>query len=363
MPLNRMLPYLDGRCRPESRSGRLLLGGLAMAGRFYGVVQRWRAEGYRSGRLVSYQAPCRVVSVGNLTVGGTGKTPMVMWLVGRLLASGRRVAVVSRGYRQRAKGPVTVVSDLTGVRLMPPMAADEAVLLAQALPGVPVLTGPDRILCIRVAVERFASEVVVLDDGFQHLQVRRDLDLVLADARHPLGNGQLIPGGVLREPPSALSRCGAVILTRAGDLPAACETRRRMAALFAGKPVLLADHKATAWREVATGICFPTDLWAGKPIFAFCGLARPETFRETLVALGVILAGFRPFPDHHPFSTEDFQELDRAAEKAGAAVLVCTSKDAVKVEERKGGLPLFVLEVEMVFLENPTWIQKQLELL
>ncbi len=361
--VNRFLPYLDGRKEPGTAPGRLLLSLLGGLGRLYGGIQTLRARGYRHGLLKTHAVPRPVIAVGNLTVGGTGKTPLVLWLARTLLARGRRPAIVSRGYGQRAKGPVTVVADRHGLRLNPPMAADEAVMLARNLPGVPVLTGAKRILPIRAAVERFDADIILLDDAFQHLAVKRDLNLLLLDCQHPFGNGRLLPGGILREPASALARCDAIVLTRAHHADRLAAAQRQLTALAPDKPLFSAEHRPGPWRSLTSADPLPATFPGATPLFAFSGIARPEAFQETLAELNINLAGFESFADHHPFTSADLQRLNTLARAAGAAALLCTEKDAVKIQPPAQGLPIHFLGLELHFSKNPGWLLDKMGLL
>ncbi|MBF0190032.1 MAG: tetraacyldisaccharide 4'-kinase [Magnetococcales bacterium] len=361
--MQRLLPWLTGAQPPESPTARLLLSGLAGVGALLGGVQLLKARLHRHHHLSSLRAPCPVISVGNLTVGGTGKTPMVCWLAQHLSATGRRIAVVSRGYRQHSRSRVTVVADPEGIRLAPPMAADEAVLLAHALPGVAILTGADRPALIRHALEQFGCNLILMDDGFHRLDVDRDLDLVLLDARRPFGNGRVLPGGILREFPSALHRCDGIILTRADDPDATRATLNALTHRFPDKPLLTAIHRPSAWIPIhPDGPARPLDALTG-PVLAFCGIGTPEGFQRALHALPVRLTGFHPFPDHHPFTPDTLRHLSALAQSSGAHALVCTEKDAVKLNRAALSLPLFALRVTMELQHNRSWLEQRLAFL
>ncbi|MBF0270804.1 MAG: tetraacyldisaccharide 4'-kinase [Magnetococcales bacterium] len=358
--MQRLLPWLSGEQQPDSPAARLLLAGLGGAGTLLGEFQRLKARLHRERRLASLRAPCPVISVGNLTVGGTGKTPMVCWLARHLIPTGRRIAVVSRGYRQHSRDPVTVVADPEGIRLAPPMAADEAVLLAHALPGVAILTGADRPALIRHALERFGCDLILMDDGFHRLDVQRDLDLVLLDARRPFGNGRVLPGGILREFPSALHRCDGIILTRADDPDATQATLDTLTHRFPDKPLLTAIHRPAAWIPIhPDGSPLPLHGLTG-PVLAFCGIAAPEGFRRALSALPLQVTAFHPFPDHHPFSPDTLRHLIAQARASGAQALVCTEKDAVKLTHAPFPLPLLALRVDMELQHNRSWLEQRL---
>ncbi|MBF0627884.1 MAG: tetraacyldisaccharide 4'-kinase [Magnetococcales bacterium] len=358
--MQRLLPWLDGSRAADTPAMKLLLALLGGVGAALGGLQWLKAKRHELGICRAYRAPCPVISVGNLTVGGTGKTPMVLWIARRLQAAGHRVAVVSRGYRQESRARVTVVADPDGVRLAPPEAADEAVLIARSLPGVTVLTGADRPALIRHAVEALQCDRIVMDDGFHRLDVARDLDLVLVDARRPFGNGRLLPGGILREFPAALSRCDALILTRADDPISTGKSLERLGRLFPGQPLLTAIHAPTAWIPIhPPGPPLPLDALRGQAAYAFCGLAAPEGFQRTLAALPLALTGFHPFPDHHPFTSAELERLQKEAQKGGADCLVCTEKDAVKVHASPA-IPLFALRVEMQVEQGRGWLEREM---
>jgi tetraacyldisaccharide 4'-kinase len=318
-------------------------------GPLYGGLMRLRATAYRRGWLPSLRLPVPVISIGNLTMGGTGKTPMVIQVVRELQAMGRQPVVVSRGYGGEAREPINLVSDGERIRLDAASAGDEPRLLAESLPGVPVVTGVRRVLAAQYAVEQLGAEVIVLDDGFQHLALRRDLDLVLFKGPDFLGNGRLFPGGDLREPLAALARASAFVLVATEDNQDSSgggEFRDYLDSVFPGRPVISAAYRP--------GFLLPVNARAlaqGDKVgsfFAFCGLARPESFRGALAGLPGVPSGFQAFPDHHPYGAADLAELVSQAGRQGAGTLVTTAKDLVKLRHLDCPLPLYVLPVELV---------------
>lgn len=382
-------PFLEGHSQPTTKIGQTALRILGSVGYLHGALQRLRAEMYRRDIFKSYRPPCPVISVGNISAGGTGKTPMVLWLAQQLLAMQHPrygetgpLAIVSRGYGvpscpsgTRPSGQygtrqagVTIVADPNGLRLASPQAADEAVLLAQNLPGVVVLTGPDRVVLIRFAVEQYGAKCILMDDGFQHMRVQRDLDLVLVDAQHPFGNGYLLPGGILREQPAALQRCDAIIITRASDAATMQKTKALLHKTAPGKPILHADHQPKALIGLGTNQQLALSSLKQIPVLAFCGIARPDSFARLLATINTNSRGLHIFPDHSPFSRQDLAMLIDKARAVQAQALVCTEKDAVKIAKEwltseLGEMPLFYLCMELVFPENPTWITNQLAFL
>jgi tetraacyldisaccharide 4'-kinase len=291
---------------------------------------------YDRGPLRQEKLPCPVVSVGNLTVGGTGKTPTVILLAAMLREKGRRPAVLSRGYGGSAKSPVSIVSDgnriLTGWR----QSGDEPVLIAGAVPGVPVLTGPRRILTGRVAVERFGADILILDDAFQHRALFRDLDIVMLDAARPFGNGYLLPRGPLREPQEALHRAHLLIRTGTGDTE-----REKSPQGIPSLPVFRGLHQPREFVEAATGRALPLTELRGVKVCAFAGIGSPEAFRQSLTSLGAEVVAFRAFPDHHPYTLPDLEALRHQAGESGVGRIVTTEKDGIRL----GDFPDFLAEI------------------
>lgn len=322
---------------------------LRAAAGLYGLAVRARRRAYGLGLLPSGRPPVPVISVGNISIGGSGKTPCVASIVELLRAEGLRPAVVSRGYRGLKKG-ISVVSDGSRLLLEPPQAADEAAMLARKLPGVPVLTGTRRVEVVRAAVEDFGAQVVVLDDGFQHLACRRDLDIVLVDSTKPPSQDGLLPLGRLREPPSALSRAHLVVATKSSgpeDMVAVGQW------VWGRVPVVRAKHVPVGWRNFSSGESLPLEERPKERAVAFCALADPGSFRRTLGEMGVGLAGFASYRDHHLYRSSDRAFLTTWAERLGAGWFVTTEKDAARLGPLKDlSLPLYVLEIEFRIVEG-----------
>ena len=292
----------------------------------YGLGHLARLAGYRARLFREGRLPCHVISVGNLTVGGTGKTPTVLVLALAIHQQGVRTAVLSRGYQGGSPSPVTVVSDGETLRVHPPEAADEAYLLARRLPGIPVLTGPDRFRVGQHAVAAFRSECLILDDGFQHLGLARDLNLILLDADHPFGNGHLLPRGPLRESPRCLERADALLLTRARSASPPCLEFLRQR--YPRLPVAVSRFEPDGVFQVSDD---SPRLVAGHRVYLVSGIARPEDFRTLVRSLGVDVVGEVAFPDHHRYSVEEVRDVERRARAASAEFLLTTEKDTVKI--------------------------------
>ena len=327
----------------ERIEARLERGGLAVEflrapELLFRVVSGLRRALYDRRWLPTAKLDAPVVSIGNLSAGGTGKTPMVAWVARELGARGRRVGLLSRGFGARAGA-----------------GNDEAALLAELLPDVPHAQGADRIANGHGLIERHACDVLVLDDGFQHRKLARDLDIVLLDATRPWGlagrsdhDAPLLPRGLLREPPSALSRADAVILTRVDQASTAelTDLRRAVERHAPGKALALASH-APARLRALDGACAELAELSGRDVDVVSGIGNPAAFQRTLEALGARVREHRRFPDHHAFTASDLAGL-------GARWIVVTAKDAVKLRALASPAlgSLRVLDIELRFHEG-----------
>jgi tetraacyldisaccharide 4'-kinase len=292
-----------------------------------------------------------VVCVGNLSVGGTGKTPTVLALAGAAVGAGLRAAVLLRGYGREGRG-VRVVSDGRHVQVGWREAGDEAVLLAQRLVGVPVVVGEDRLATGHLIVERFDPQVIFLDDGFQHRRLHRDADLVLLDSTDPFAGG-LLPRGRLREPLSGLRRASAILLTRADQGGDPEGLRRRVAAVAPGCPVGRAVLRPLRLQDLAAGSHRPLTELRGCRVLAVSGIGNPESFHRTLQDAGAILSGSLTYPDHHAFTEADRRRMGEVARRSGASWIATTEKDAVRLEGRlPEGYPVMALEVALEIVEG-----------
>jgi tetraacyldisaccharide 4'-kinase len=263
--------------------------GLGAASVPYGWAAALKNAAYDGGWKATHRATVPVVSVGNLTLGGTGKTPCVEYLARFYRDRDARVAVLSRGYGAGAG------------------RNDEAMVLEANLPDVPHLQGADRVALAATAVDELESELLLLDDGFQHRRLARDLDVVLLDATNPWGHGRLVPRGLLRESPRGLRRADAVVLTRCDQAaPDAVARLRDDVGRRAkpGTPVVESQHRPAAWLQEGQPDR-PTEALAGRPVAAFCGIGNPGAFRRTLAGLGLEPVAVRAFPDHHGYTRED----------------------------------------------------------
>lgn len=312
---------------------------------FYGLVVRLRVALYDWGVFEVRRLPGRVISVGNLTVGGTGKTPCVAWIARYLSGEGESVAILSRGYRRESQGRVEV-ADGERVLATPAEAGDEPWLLARACPGVRVVVDRRRDEAGIWLSERAAIGVFLLDDGYQHLRVARDLDLLLVDAGDPLPQARMVPVGRLREPLAGLRRADAVIVTRSDqDYDRAALGATLAQGLRPGTPVFHATHALVGFTELATGQ--PVAVETLGPVAAVAGIGRPERFYDDLRGLGLELVWTRSFPDHHRYQPAELAAIMAGATAAGARAVLMTEKDAVNWPVAAAfGLPRLVGHLE-----------------
>lgn len=325
---------LLGRWRRGGLPPGLALPLLAVS-RGYGAAMGLRRELYRRGILRSRSLPGPVISVGNLTVGGTGKTPVALLLAETLSRRGRKVVILTRGYgaRRRGKRPPFRAQDLLEEPSAVVGIGDEPVLLARRLPQVPVVVDADRYRGGLWAREQGAADLFILDDGFQHLALKRALDLVLVDGLNPFGDGTLFPRGILREAPRALERAGGILVTRANLCPRLSDLRRRLESLAPGVPVFEVDYAAEALVEVGGGRELSVGALEGVPVLAFSGLADPASFVSLLGTIGARLLVHRDFGDHHWYTAGELSVLEEEARSRGARFLICTEKDGVRLAD------------------------------
>ena len=306
---------------------------------------------YKKGMLKIRELPCCVISIGNICAGGTGKTPMTLYLCTFLTGLGYRVAIVSRGYKGEFEKTGAIVSDGQNIFLSPEQSGDEPYMMASTMP-VPVVVGRNRFRAGSLAVEKFSPDILLLDDAFQHISLKRDLDLLLLDASKPFGNRYMIPRGLLREPLAGVNRSDAVILTRSNKI---CVPKR--APDQSGQPFFYSTHNIgvnTILNPEKIRIFQDRDIkdqLVGLNAYLFSGIAKNTDFHESCKKIGLNLCAKKEFADHHQYKPEDISEICNDFFRSQAQVLVTTHKDYVKLKERfPSHLPLLVLTVELEFV-------------
>lgn len=316
----------------------------------YGALCRFRIFLYEAGILPKKRVDCPVVSIGNITTGGTGKTPLTIYLAEKWQERGKTVGIVSRGYRRETKTSVVLVSDGSKLLESARSVGDEPRLMAERLKGVPIIVAADRYEGCRWLISRFHVDLILLDDGFQHIRLDRDLNLLLIDVTNPFGNGRLLPRGSLREPVSEIRRADCVIFTRTDreeDMADLSNLIKRFE-----RPFLKSRFQASELIDFKSGLVHPLSDLKGQLILAVCGIGNPKAFLKQLSVLGAKIQDAIIFQDHHDYKPSDIHTIGERAEAIHIARIVTTEKDAVKMKGLPGiNLDIWILRIDMVFLE------------
>ncbi len=347
--------------RKESRFSFIVLL-LLVFSYIYGLVLQLRSFFYRNGLLTAKKLPCTVISIGNLTVGGTGKTPMTIKTAMLAKELGYKVAVISRGYKGSASKKGGIVSDGNKILMGQDQAGDEPFMMAASLKNIPVVVGQNRFRAGMLVMKEFKPDVIILDDAFQHLKLKRDIDIVLLDHRQPFGNNHLLPRGILREPGSALLRSDAFVITRsdAGFEPSLLEQNK----LLGKKPIFKSVHRPYVHKYVAAKNSLydgekklappqEVDDLSGRRVFTFSGIAGNSDFRATVKGFGCNIAAFLEFSDHHNYSEVDRLQILRQAELTKVDFIITTEKDYARFAQRFSfPVDLVVIGIEIVFADG-----------
>jgi len=353
--------------RREGTTAALFAAFLQLCSMLFSGVVQLRLWLYRNRILRDQPLGCLVVVVGNLTVGGTGKTPVVEMFAKALRDRGRKVAILSRGYKSKApplwqkwwfwlnhteEEPPRVVSDGAQVFLDSEVAGDEPYMLARNLPGVVVLVDKNRVKAGAYAIKRFGCDTLVLDDGFQYLPLKGRLNLLLVDKTNPFGNGFLLPRGVLREPIKHLKRASYVFLTKSKGVRDE-ELEVMIRKFNPDAEIIECAHKPQYLQHVVTGARLPLSALAGKRVAAFSGIAAPESFEAFVRETGARLGYTRRFLDHHRFTDGDLEQVFAEAGEAGMELVITTEKDAVRIADpARFPLPCYYLRLEIEILRG-----------
>lgn len=350
----------------------------------YGASVWLRNRLYTLGMFKARTLPCRVISVGNITVGGTGKTPAVIALAKHLQKEKVRVAILLRGYKRQSREKVTIVSDGERVCASLKESGDEAYMMAKHLSGIPIVVSSQRYQAGQVALERFGVDVLLLDDGFQHRQLARDVDILTVPAHLQAARERLLPVGSLREPPTALRRADVILLTHTDTVDMLRDAKAALRQLAPNALILESVHQPVHFYSLAppknsegTDFLRTSEAVKGKRILAVCGIGNPDAFAATLMRCSAESVELLAYPDHHVYTEADFVRIDTVFQAAQADMIVTTQKDAQKLEvfvgdrelprklrdpDHRDGVfpPILVLEVALVITEG---VEKILELL
>jgi len=333
---------------------------------FYGGLVKFRSKAYDKGIIKSKRLPCKVISIGNITMGGTGKTPMTIYVAELVQRLGFMVVVISRGYKGELEKTGGIVSNGKRVLMGPEKAGDEPFMMAGRLKNIPVIVGKDRFEAGIRAVKNFNPDVIILDDAFQHLKLKRDINLVLLDAKRPFGNLRLFPRGILREPPPSLLRSDAFVMTRSG-LASEIEVDNTLTGLkefIQSKPVFKTSHAPYAYivkkgkhipfESISkSSLLYDFDFLKNRKVFTFAGIARNNEFYHTVESFKCDIEDFIGFEDHHRYSDNDLNRIFSLAEKTNVEFLITTEKDYARIANRTTWpIDLVVIGIEISFIND-----------
>lgn len=364
---NKLLPLIqyEGADQGHEWPTRFLLWILKRISSIYKFVVQTRLYLYETGIYRRFPLGVQVISVGNVTVGGTGKTPLVEKLARELQKRGRHVAILSRGYRKKektfgeklkdqfsGKGPTPprIVSDGKNLLLDSEMSGDEPYMLATNLNNVVVLVDKDRVKSGRYAVKHFGCDTLILDDGFQYQKLKHRFDLVLVDRTNPFGNGNVLPRGILREPAQNIARAKFICITKAPKGTDTTALKKRIRELNSKAGIMECNHEPTSLVEAFTRIVHPLSNLEGKRVFALSGIASPLSFENSLEALGATIISRKRYADHHRFSQQEIIDIVLEAQEAGAEAIITTEKDAVRMTRiDRCSVPVYFVRIEVCF--------------
>ena len=345
---------------------------LRLAAQAYKTAVNLRLLSYELGFSGKERLNCFVISLGNITVGGTGKTPTAQRLAKEIRDMGYRVVILNRGYRGKFYGEVGIVSDGKNLNMNATEAGDEAYMLAKHLPNVPVLIGARRAVTGQYAIENFGAEVVILDDGYQHWQVIRDLDILLIDAVSVFGNGHLLPRGILRESLSHISRADVCLMTKVDQArEGSCEFIRETVRQYNSSALLVESiHEPRClipladWSVDLSGEGVSVDIISKRKVMAVSAIGNPASFERTLKDLGAEIISSLRYPDHHDYTIMEMEDILRRADSFAAEMIIVTEKDAVKIPDEVAkenwNIPIYVICVEVKFQAGADELKKLL---
>ncbi|MCL2760838.1 MAG: tetraacyldisaccharide 4'-kinase [Desulfuromonadales bacterium] len=326
---------------------------LRLIGAIYALIMYLRSFFYAIGIFRSYKLPKPVISVGNITMGGTGKTPTVAWLARHFINRGKEVVVLTRGYGGSLEGETLVVSDGIKRILLPEEAGDEPCLLADMTPGLIVVMGSNRYEAGSLAIKQFQPDIFILDDGFQHMKLKRDLNILLIDYAKPFGNGFTFPAGTLRESLSAIKRSDILLFTR-------CEENRKPNVKIPWNiPAFTSSHRLCGVKKLVGGAIVDFEHLKGKIGVAFAGIAKPDEFFDSLETEGLNIVATLTFSDHTEYGEEEIAALAKLLKSSKADYLITTAKDGIKLHGEDGeDYPCYVALLELEVNEEGLFLER-----
>ena len=326
------------------------LGGLSF---LYSFAIQFRLVLYKTGFLKSKHLPTHVISIGNITTGGTGKTPFVAMLAQWAENKGLKTAILSRGYKGKGSNNLVVVSDGKTILSSFDEAGDEPVMLARTLSSVPVLISKKRYQIGSLAVKLFGSELLLLDDGYQHLSLHRDVNILLVDAKRQFGNKELLPLGPLRERIAQIKRASIIVITKCTDTHPGEELVDYFQKNFPAKPIFRSRCFPHQVNFPLDGATHPPDILKGKNVVVFAGIAHPDDFLETVKDCGANIVHFQGFPDHHFFSAHEIEELVSWKKYSNVDFLLTTEKDWIRIDDKiDPDLDIAILTIKIELLSG-----------
>ena len=353
----------EGDDQGQPRSVRWLLGLLEGASRIFSGITRLRAWLYETGLARRFPLGCQVISVGNVTVGGTGKTPVVEILARTLKEEGRNVAILSRGYRKKEKpflqrlfggeamAPPRVVSNGERVLLDSELSGDEPFMLASNLPGVAVLVDKNRVKAGRYAIRHFGCDVLILDDGFQYMKLKHSHEIVLVDSTNPFGNGHLLPRGILREPAANIRRADFIFITKSDGHTEALRARLRR--MNDRAEIAECRHRPRYYKNAFTGEVLPLEADYGMKVVTLAGIAAPMSFENAVSGMGARILARERYPDHFRYRAQDIIDVITAADELGAQAILTTEKDAVRLPRLEyPKVPIFYMRMDIEIIKG-----------
>jgi tetraacyldisaccharide 4'-kinase len=344
----------------KERSGPFWALASAVLSLLYRLVCGARAFLYRCGLAKRKRLHAAVISVGNITVGGTGKTPLVLYLADKLKQQNKKVAVLTRGYRRKKKGLVELSGETTSKTNWKD-SGDEPYLLAQRLIDVPIIVGRRRDRAGEYAVAKFGSEILILDDGFQHWRLSRDSDIVVIDSSNPFGNGKLLPAGILREPLAALKRADLFVLTKTDQAENKAGLIARLRKHNPEAELVESVYQIRSVKNLADGSSLDIERLRNRKTLAFSGIGNPSSFENSLKQLKVRILRHRVFRDHYAYGRKDIMELIKQARALEADFIITTEKDSVRIPLVKSSeVPFYVLKIDLKITSGEETLLKRI---